>query len=48
MLLRVETRHGNQKEDKEDKIRPPKGGFLMKVLETIIDRCGETIFLDGR
>ena len=47
-LLRVGMVLKSVIEDKEGKITPPKGGFLMKVRKTIIDRCGETIFLDGR
>ena len=47
-LLRVGMVLKSVTEDKEGKITPPKGGFLMKVRKTIIDRCGETIFLDGR
>ena len=47
-LLRVGMVLKSVTEDKEGKITPPKGGFLIKVRKTIIDRCGETIFLDGR
>ena len=47
-LLRVGMVLKSVIEDKEGKITPPKGGFLIKVRKTIIDRCGETIFLDGR
>ena len=46
-LLRVGMVLKSVTEDKEGKITPPKGGFLMKVRKTIIDRCGETIILNG-